>query len=65
MGKIKSKSIRKTTKIIKGEGVKFSEDFGKNKRTLKGLVIGKKLRNQLAGLMVKTRKEEIKKANSK
>jgi len=65
MGKIKSKSIRKTTKAIKAEGVKFSEDFVKNKKTLKGLVIGKKLRNQLAGLMVKTRKEEIKKANSK
>lgn len=64
MGKIKSKSIRKATKTLNNEGVKFSEDFGKNKKILKGLVMSKKLRNQMAGLMSKTKKAEIAKLNS-
>ncbi len=65
MGKIKSKSIRKATRVLGNEGVKFNEDFGKNKIILKDLVIGKKLRNQMAGLMVVTRKRELAKLNSK
>lgn len=50
MGKIKSKSIRRAAKKLSGEGVQFSKDFDQNKSILKGLVISKKLRNQLAGL---------------
>ncbi len=59
MGKIKSKSIRKAARTLTSEGVKFNEDFEKDKRVLKGLVMSKKLRNQLAGLMSKIRKREI------
>jgi ribosomal protein S17E len=58
MGKIKSKSIRKASRVLTAEGVKFSGDFEKNKKVLKGLVMSKKLRNQLAGLTAKTRKSE-------
>ncbi len=65
MGKIKSKSIRKAAKILNNEGVKFSEDFEKDKKILRGLVMSKKLRNQLAGLMAKKRKLEIVQSNSK
>lgn len=64
MGKIKSKSIRKATKLLSNEGVRFNSNFEEDKKILKGLVIGKKLRNQMAGLMAKTKKAEIVKLNS-
>jgi ribosomal protein S17E len=64
MGKIKSKSIRKATKLLSNEGVKFDSDFEEDKKILKGLIISKKLRNQMAGLMSKTKKAEIAKLNS-
>ncbi len=59
MGKIKSKSIRKAAKILTNNGVKFSGNFNKNKQILEGLNIGKKIRNQLAGLTAKNKKEEM------
>ena len=64
MGKIKSKSIRKAAKVLSKEGVEFSGDFRSNKKILKGLVMSKKLRNQLAGLTAKKKKREINKLNS-
>jgi len=59
MGKIKSKSIRKAAKTLSKEGVKFSDNFEKNKKILKGLVMSKKLRNQLAGLTAKQGKVKL------
>ena len=59
MGKTKSKSIRKSTKVLNKEGVEFSESFEKNKKILKGLSLSKKLRNQMAGLLTRTKKQEI------
>jgi len=59
MGKIKSKSIRKAAKTLSNGGVKFSGDFEKNKKILKGLVMSKKLRNQLAGLTAKQGKAKL------
>jgi ribosomal protein S17E len=56
MGKIKSKLIRKAAETLFNEGVKFSEDFEENKKILKGLILSKKLRNQLAGLVTKLSK---------
>lgn len=53
MGKIKPKSVRKIAKILTKEKVKFEKDFEKNKRVLAGLMISKKIRNQIAGLMTK------------
>jgi len=64
MGKIKSKSIRKAAKVLSNGGVEFSGDFEKNKKILVGLVMSKKLRNQLAGLTAKIRKGEISKLNA-
>ncbi|MEK6913650.1 MAG: hypothetical protein AABW47_03190 [Nanoarchaeota archaeon] len=59
MGKTKSKSIRKATKTLNVEGVKFNENFDKNKRILEGLTLSKKLRNQMAGLFTRTKKQEM------
>ena len=65
MGKIKSKPIRRAVKTLTKEGVQFSDNFEKNKKILVGLVVGKKVRNQIAGLLAKTKKAEISKMNSK
>ncbi len=59
MGKTKSKSLRKASKTINSSGVKFNENFEKNKKILVGLTLSKKLRNQMAGLMTRTRKQEL------
>jgi ribosomal protein S17E len=59
MGKIKSRQIRKTARILDSKGIKFSENFDKNKDILRGLNLGKKIRNQIAGLLAKTKKREI------
>ena len=59
MGKTKTKSLRKASKILMNDGVKFNENFEKNKKILEGLEISKKLRNQLAGLMARTKKQGI------
>jgi ribosomal protein S17E len=64
MGKIKSKSIRKAAKVLSNRGVEFSGSFETNKKILKGLIMSKKLRNQLAGLTAKTKKREISKLNA-
>ena len=58
MGKIKSKEIRRSANKLTKNGVKFSGDFEENKQILTGMSIGKKLRNQLAGLLAKTNKQE-------
>jgi ribosomal protein S17E len=59
MGKIKSKQVRKAAKILTKENVTFSGSFGKNKNVLKGLVVSKKIRNQIAGLLAKSKKREL------
>ena len=53
MGKIKSKQIRRTAKEIMDEGIEFSEDFEKNKAILGKEMPSKKMRNQLAGFLVR------------
>lgn len=59
MGKIKSKNVKRSAKIIKSNGIEFSEDFNTNKKILEGVVPSKKLRNQLAGLLVRVKKQDI------
>ncbi|VVB82197.1 30S ribosomal protein S17e [uncultured archaeon] len=65
MGKIKSKGVRRSARTLVKEGVNFSSDFEKNKKILEGLTIGKKLRNQLAGLLAKSKKRELSQQASK
>ena len=61
MGKVKSKAVRKAVDTLVKEDIKFSEDFEENKQILKKIPIGKKLRNQMAGLATRTKKAEQKK----
>lgn len=58
MGKIKSKLIKRTAKTIMEEGIEITEDFKKNKTILKGTLPSKKIRNQVAGYLTKTKKQE-------
>jgi len=58
MGKIKSKAIRRSAKTLIKEGIKFSEDFEENKQILNNMPLSKKLRNQLAGLITRTKRQE-------
>jgi ribosomal protein S17E len=59
MGKIKSRLIRRSTKKVNSEGIKFDKDFEKNKRILKGIMPSKKLRNQMAGLLSRIEKTKF------
>jgi len=59
MGKIKSKQIRRISKELMEKGIKFEEDFEKNKKTLGGEMPSKKMRNQLAGYLTKFKKKEL------
>jgi ribosomal protein S17E len=59
MGKTKSKSLRKVAKTVNNEGVPFNSSFEKNKKILDGLQLSKKLRNQMAGLMTRTKKQQL------
>ena len=58
MGKIKSKLIRRTAKALLEKGVEFSEDFKENKVVLGNSMPSKKIRNQIAGLLTKIKKQE-------
>ena len=58
MGKIKSKLIKRSAKILMKEGIEFSEDFEKNKKILKDTMPSKKIRNQMAGFLSRTKKQE-------
>ncbi len=60
MGKIKSKLMRRSAHAFAAEGVEFSMDFEKNKKTLKDTMPSKKMRNRIAGLMVRMKEQEKK-----
>ncbi len=60
MGKIKSKQIRRTAKEIMEQGIEFSENFEKNKRILGQEMPSKRMRNQLAGFLVRFSKNKAK-----
>ncbi len=58
MGKIKSKLIKRSANILLKKGIKFTENFEKNKKILKNTMPSKKLRNQMAGFLSRTKKQE-------
>ncbi len=61
MGKIKSKMMRRTSEILlREEGLEFSEDFEKNKKILGDTMPSKKLRNRIAGLISRMKRQEAK-----
>lgn len=60
MGKIKSKLMRRSVHAFADEGVEFSKNFGENKKILKNTMPSKKMRNRIAGLMVRMKNQEKK-----
>lgn len=60
MGKIKTKEIKKSANILIKEGIEFTDNFEKNKKILGKTISSRKLRNQMAGLLAKLKKQEKK-----
>ena len=58
MGRIKSKLVKRTALSLLKEENTFSTDFENNKELLKGLTPSKKVRNQIAGYIVRKKKAE-------
>ena len=58
MGKIKSKLVKRTAKILAEKGVEFNDNFEKNKRILGNTMPSKKLRNQMAGHVTRVNKQK-------
>lgn len=60
MGKIKSKAIRKAANSLTKESLQFNKDFEKNKAILGREMPSKRLRNRLAGLISRMKRQEEK-----
>ncbi len=58
MGKIKSKMIKRSAAEMKKQNIKFTTDFSTNKKILGDTMPGKKMRNQMAGYMVRVQKRK-------
>ncbi|MEM1534905.1 MAG: 30S ribosomal protein S17e [Candidatus Pacearchaeota archaeon] len=60
MGKVKTKIVKRVGKALyEAHGDEFSQDFEKNKQVvMKYLDVNKKLRNVIAGYLVKLKKLE-------
>ena len=65
MGKIKSKMVRRATNILLSKEIGFTENFEENKRIIGNTMPSKKIRNQIAGLLAKIKKQEKSKAELK
>jgi ribosomal protein S17E len=60
MGKIKSKVVRKTANALLKEDLSFEKDFEKNKAILGREMPSKRIRNRLAGLISRLKRQEEK-----
>ncbi len=60
MGKIKSKVVRKTANALLKENLDFEKDFEKNKAILGREMPSKRIRNRLAGLISRMKRQEEK-----
>ena len=60
MGKIKSKLIRRSSKIFLEKGIEFNEDFENNKKILGNTMPSRKLRNSMAGFLAREGKQKKK-----
>jgi ribosomal protein S17E len=58
MGKIKSKTIKRTGKELRKKEIEFSDNFEKNKQILGKTMPSKKIRNQLAGYIARLEKRK-------
>jgi len=62
MGKIKSKLVKRTAEELVKQGVNFTTDFQKNKEIIGNTMPSKKIRNQVAGYLVRKTRVEKEKA---
>lgn len=63
MGKIKTKLVKRTSdNLLKKEDIPFSENFNTNKKILGNTMPSKKIRNQIAGYITRTKRKEINKS---
>ena len=60
MGKIKSKLMRKTSNELLKRDLDFSKDFERNKVILGKTMPSKRLRNKIAGLLSRMKRQEEK-----
>ncbi|MBS3078572.1 30S ribosomal protein S17e [Candidatus Pacearchaeota archaeon] len=60
MGRIKSKLVKRTSLALLKEPNTFNSEFENNKELLKGLTPSKKVRNQIAGYIVRKKRAELK-----
>jgi len=60
MGKIKTKLVKRTAEILLHEGIIFEENFNRNKEILGKTMPSKKIRNQIAGYLVRLKNQEKK-----
>jgi len=60
MGKIKSKTIKRSAESLLKEDIDFTKDFEKNKKILGNTMPSKKIKNQLAGFLARLKKQEEK-----
>jgi len=58
MGKIKSKLIKRTANELIKKGVQFNKNFEENKKILGKVMPSKKIRNQIAGFLAKSKKKK-------
>lgn len=58
MGKIKSKLVRRSANVLLSKDIKFHENFKENKKILGNSMPSKKVRNQMAGLLSKLKKQQ-------
>ena len=58
MGKIKSKLIKRVANELIKKGIQFSETFEENKTILGRTLPSKKIRNQMAGFLAGSKKNE-------
>ena len=62
MGKIKSKLVKRTDEELVKQGISFTTDFQKNKEIIGNTMPSKKIRNQVAGYLVRKTRVEKEKA---
>ena len=60
MGRIKSKLVKRTSRILLKEDNKFSEKFDENKKLLSSVDTSKKIKNQIAGYISRIKKRKVK-----
>jgi len=63
MGKIKTKLVKRTAEELLKQGIEFTDDFEENKKILGNTMPSRKIRNQIAGYLV--RKSKMQKEKEK